>query len=264
MKLQPSPVKKAAEELGLPTETPEKARDPEFVAKIAELEADVHVVAAYGQILSVKLLETAKNGGINLHGSILPQYRGAAPIQRSILNGDHETGVTLMQMDKGMDTGDMIDIQTTEIGKDETYGELQTRLAEIAKGQIETWIERLATGDYTRNPQDHDRATYANKIDRAETELDPGRDAQAEYNRFRAFTPAPSVFLTTETGRLKIKEARHCAEQGEKGTVLALNPLTVAFTNGSLELHSVQPEGKPAMPGHAWAAGRRLSVGDHI
>ena len=132
MKLQSSPVKKLALELGLPVETPEKARTPEFVEQVAAIGADVHVVAAYGQILSVKLLETAKNGGINLHGSILPAYRGAAPIQRSILNGDHETGVTLMQMDKGMDTGDMIAVAKTPIGPDETYGELQTRLSEIA------------------------------------------------------------------------------------------------------------------------------------
>ena len=264
MKLQSSPVKKIALELGLPVETPEKARAPEFVELVAALEADVHVVAAYGQILSLKLLETAKNGGINLHGSILPQYRGAAPIQRSILNGDQETGVTLMQMDKGMDTGDMIDIARTPIGPNETYGELQTRLSFIARDQIAQWIERLAVGDYPRNPQDHEEATYANKIDRAETELDVNRSAKTEYDRFRAFTPAPSVFLATATGRIKIKEARLGSQTGDHGTILALNPLTIAFDGGSLELHTIQPEGKPAMPGSAWALGRHLAVGSQI
>ena len=264
MKLQSSPVKKLALELGLPVETPEKARTPEFVEQVAAIGADVHVVAAYGQILSVKLLETAKNGGINLHGSILPAYRGAAPIQRSILNGDHETGVTLMQMDKGMDTGDMIAVAKTPIGPDETYGELQTRLSEIAKDLIVEWIERLAGGNYPRVVQDHDKATYANKIDRAECELSFERAAAEEYNRFRAFTPSPSVFLQTNNGRLKIKEARLSENSSENGKILALNPLTIAFADGSLEFHQVQPEGKPAMTGTAWASGKRLSVGDNL
>jgi len=264
MKMHSSPVKQAALELGLPVETPEKARVPEFVEQIAALEADVHVVAAYGQILSMKLLETARNGGINLHGSILPYYRGAAPIQRAILNGDHETGVTLMQMDKGMDTGDMIEITKTQIGPDETYGELQTRLSIIAQDLIEAWIERLAGGNYPRTPQDNDLATYANKIDRTETELSFERNAQEEYNRFRAFTPAPSVFLQTRHGRLKVKEARFQPLEGAAGKVLALNPLTVAFGQGSLELHAVQPEGKPSMSGTSWAAGKRLTVNEDL
>lgn len=264
MKLQPSPVKQAAIELGLPVETPEKARDPEFVARIASLEADVHVVAAYGQILSVKLLETAKNGGINLHGSILPYYRGAAPIQRAIFNGDQETGVALMQMDKGMDTGDMIALAKTPIGADETYGELQVRLAEIAKDLVVKWIDRLASGDYPREVQDHERATYAGKIERSETELSFAREAKDEYNRFRAFTPSPNAFLQTNQGRLKLKELRFSEMTGSPGTILALNPLTVAFQNGSIQFLTVQPEGKPAMAGQAWAAGRRLSPGDNL
>ncbi len=264
MKLQSSPVKKVALEMGIPVETPEKARAAEFVEQISALEADVHVVAAYGQILSLKLLETAKIGGINLHGSILPAYRGAAPIQRCILNGDTETGVTLMQMDKGMDTGDMIDIVKTAIGPDETYGELQTRLSFIARDQISAWIERLSSGDYLRIPQDHDQATYANKIDRAETELSVQRNGSDEYNRFRAFTPSPSVFLQTSYGRLKIKTAKLSDQDANPGTVVSLNPLTIAFVRTSLELHSVQPEGKPAMSGADWANGQRLSIGEKL
>ncbi len=264
MKLQPSPVKKVALELGLPVETPEKARNPEFVDQIAALEADVHVVAAYGQILSVKLLETAKQGGINLHGSILPQYRGAAPIQRAIFNGDHETGVTLMQMAKGMDTGDMIAISKTPIGPDETYGELHLRLADIARDLAIEWIDRLAIGDYPRTPQNEEEATYADKVDRAETELSFEREAGQEYNRFRAFTPSPSVFIQTNQGRLKLKQARLNPATGSSGKILALNPLTVAFQGGSLEWHTVQPEGKPEMSGTAWAAGKRLAIEDDL
>ncbi len=264
MKLQSSPVKKAALELELPVETPEKARTPEFVEYIQSLNADVHVVAAYGQILSLKLLESAKNGGINLHGSILPSYRGAAPIQRSILNGDDETGVTLMQMDKGMDTGDMIAIAKTPIGPDETYGELQERLSIIARDLIRSWIDRLAKGDYPKNPQEPEFATYANKIDRAETELVVTRSAFEEYDRYRAFTPAPSAFLQTVHGRLKIKDAKFSPLEGEPGKVVSLCPLTVSFVSASIELIMVQPEGRPAMSGTDWANGKQLKVGQDL
>src|SRR5262249_18938452 len=125
MRMHSSPVKEAALEIGLPVETPEKSRAPEFVERLQSENADALVVASYGQILSQRVLDSAKRGGINLHGSILPKYRGAAPIQRAILDGEPETGITLMQMDKGMDSGDIIAIERTPIGSDETYGELQ-------------------------------------------------------------------------------------------------------------------------------------------
>ena len=264
MKLQPCPVKRVALELGLPVETPEKARVTEFVELVAALEPDVHIVAAYGQILSMKLLETASNGGINLHGSILPAFRGAAPIQRCILNGETITGVTLMQMDKGMDTGDMIDVVSTPIGSDETYGELQSRLSVLARDLVVEWIERLAAGNYPREPQDNDLATYANKIERPETELSVHRSGFEEYDRFRAFTPSPSVFLNTTHGRLKIKEARLEPLDLPPGQVVWLNPLTVSFVGTSLALNTVQPEGKPAMSGADWALGKHLSIGNII
>jgi methionyl-tRNA formyltransferase len=264
MKLTPSPVKKIALELGLPVETPEKARDPEFVEKILALRADVHVVAAYGQILSVKLLETAKRGGVNLHGSILPKYRGAAPIQRAIFEGESETGVTLMQMAKGMDTGDMIDVVRTPIQPNETYGELHARLADIAAIQIGDWIERIVAGNYPRVIQDEAQATHASKIDRSETELSFGRGAESEYLRFRAFTPNPSCFLNTAVGRLKLVEMGRSELSGEPGTILSLNPLIIAFKQHSLILKVVQPEGKPKVAGSDWANGQRLSIGDSI
>ena len=264
MKLQSSPVKNIALELGLKVETPEKARVPEFVEFVSILNADVHIVAAYGQILSMKLLETARNGGVNLHGSILPQFRGAAPIQRCILSGETVTGVTLMQMDKGMDTGDMIDIARTPIGDDETYGELQARLSLLARDMATNWIERLAMGNYPRTPQDDDEATYANKIERSETELNVERNGFDEYDRFRAFTPSPSVFLNTLHGRLKIKEAQLEQADLSPGLVVSLNPLSVSFVGTSIAFKTVQPEGKPAMTGAAWAIGKHLAVGDRL
>lgn len=264
LQLKPSPVKQAALELGLPVATPIKARDPEFIAEIEALGADFLLVAAYGQILSERLLLAAKHGGINLHGSILPAYRGAAPIQRCIAEGHTETGVTLMQMDKGMDTGDMIALATTRIGPDETAGEITPRLASMAAALASQWAPRLAVGDYPRTPQDHAAATHAPKIDRIEAELHPIRDAKQEYARFRGFTPAPGAWVQTRDGDLKVTQARFNTETGTPGLVLALEPLTVAFLNGALELHEVQPAGKRRMSGSDWARGARLQVGDAI
>jgi methionyl-tRNA formyltransferase len=254
MKLKASPVKLKAIELGLPVETPEKARDPEFVQKIQELEADVHVVAAYGQILSTKLLETAKRGGINLHGSILPDYRGAAPIQRAIMDGKTETGVTLMQMDKGMDTGDIIDIVRTPIGPNETYGELHARLAQLAATQIEEWIERIADGNYPRQVQDHETATYASKITAEERELRFDEPATVEYNRLRGLSPSPGAFFQTDLGRIKIIESRPSNQDGI-GVFEHEGHCHLGFQVGSLVLKQVQPEGRKPMSGSDWLRG---------
>lgn len=254
MKLKASPVKLKAIELGLPVETPEKARDPEFVQKIQELEADVHVVAAYGQILSTKLLETAKRGGINLHGSILPDYRGAAPIQRAIMDGKTETGVTLMQMDKGMDTGDIIDIVRTPIDPNETYGELHARLAQLAATQIGEWIERIADGNYPRQVQDHDTATYASKITAEERELRFDEPATVEYNRLRGLSPSPGAFFQTDLGRIKVIESRPSSQDGS-GVFEHEGHCHLGFQVGSLVLKQVQPEGRKPMSGSDWLRG---------
>lgn len=265
LKLQPSPVKLAATELGLPCETPLKARDPEFVEHIRAMRPDALIVAAYGQILSESLLQSATHGGINLHGSILPEYRGAAPIQRAILDGRTETGVTLMQMDKGMDTGDMISIETIPIDPDETSGELQVRLADLAAQMISSWLGRIVMGDYPREKQDHDRATMAPKVQKADAELNPNEVASLAYNRFRAFTPSPGAFIVTPTGNIKVLRAKLNSKTGTPGTILAVQPtLTVAFQEGSLDLLEVAPPGKRAMSGVDFANGQRFKPGDTL
>ena len=265
MKLSPAPAKLVAQELGIPVESPEKSRAPEFVARLRELDADALVVASYGQILSTAVLESARRGGINLHGSILPEYRGAAPIQRCLLDDRSETGITLMQMDKGMDTGDMIHVVRTPIGPDETYGELQDRLALIAAEMAVEWMPRIVAGDYPRMPQDGEGATLAPKVEKAEAELLFSRDAKAEYARFRAFTPAPGAFLRTAGGTLRVHQARFEEAQGESGTLLAVVPEpVVAFASGALRLLEVQPEGKRRMPARDWANGARLKVGNTL
>jgi len=266
MKLQPTPVKEVALELGLPVATPEKSRAPEFVEQLIAERADALVVAAYGQILSQKVLDSATRGGINLHGSILPRYRGAAPIQRCILDGETETGVCLMQMDKGMDTGDVIDIGRLDIHPDETYGELQDRLAVIAAEMAVAWMPRIVEGDYPRFPQDHERSTHAPKVEKAEAELSPMRDATLEYNRYRAFTPSPGPFLQSAHGLLRISRAKLRTDlDGEPGTVLATSPeLIVSFAGGALVLDELQPEGKKRMRGSDFANGARLRPGDRL
>lgn len=259
MQLKASPVKEVALELGLPVETPEKARAPEFVDHIRSLEADFLLVAAYGQILSLNLLESARHGGINLHGSILPRYRGAAPIQRCIENGDRETGVTLMQMDKGMDTGDMIAIERLAIGPDETYGELAVRLGDLAGEMARQWAPRLAAGDYPRTPQDPAQATHAAKVTKDEAELRCEMEIDRAYDRFRAFTPSPGPWLQTRFGRLRIGAARKSEAEGTPGTITG--PDLLAFHGGSLQLIEVQPEGKKRMSGRDFFNGMRLEKG---
>lgn len=262
MKEQPSPVKITALELDLPLEAPEKSRAPEFVEKVASLEPDILLVASYGQILSERLLAAAKHGGINLHGSILPKLRGAAPIQRALLNGETETGVTLMQMGKGMDTGDIIEIRKTTIGPDETYGELQDRLAILAAEQAMHWIKRLMAGDYPRIQQNHELATYAAKVEKQEAALDFHGEAKTEYNRFRAFTPAPGAYLVTKFGRIRLSQARFSRQECDPGTVYM--PNLVAFKGGCLELVEVQPEGKRRMAGKDFFNGYRLRNGEKL
>ncbi len=264
MKMRPTPVKEAAQRHGLPVEAPLKSRAPEFVERLKELDADAFVVASYGQILSKALLDVPKVGAFNLHASILPSYRGASPIQYAVLNGDTETGVTLMQMDEGMDTGDVIAIEKTRIGPDETAGELHDRLAAIAADIIQQWIERLAGDKYTRTPQDGTKATKAPKTSKADAELSFDRDAKREYDRYRAFTPVPGAFLKTTSGTLKIKRATPAVSTGEApGSVVAVRPgLVVAFAGGAICLEEVQPEGRRQVSGSEFANGARLKPGD--
>ena len=169
-----------------------------------------------------------------------------------------------MQMDKGMDTGDVIDIQRTPIGADETYGELQDRLAVIAADLALHWMPSIVAGTYARNPQNGDAATLAPKIEKAEAELAFDRNARGEYNRFRAFTPAPGAFIRTAQGLLRLSSVRHSNVQGEPGVILGASPLTVGFADGALEFCEVQPEGKKRMSGKDFANGARLRPGSRL
>ena len=265
LKLATSPVKSAAIDLGLHVETPDRARSMEFVEQVRSERFDALVVAAYGQILSESLLTAAHRGGINLHGSILPEYRGAAPIQRCILDGRSETGVTLMQMDWGMDTGDIIAIERVGIEPDETAGELTPRLAATAAKMALEWMPRIIAGSYPRTAQDGSLASYAPKVEKAEAQLRFERPSRSEYNRFRAFTPSPGAYLETVFGVVRVSAARLGVADGQIGTVLAGGEgCVVGFAEGSIDLLEVQPEGKRRMSGRDFANGMRLRVGSSL
>ncbi len=267
MVLTPTPVKTVAEELGLPVHTPIKARDPEFVDWVRSLEADALVVASYGQILSQKLLDSATRGGINLHGSILPEYRGAAPIQRCLMDGKPETGVTLMQMDKGMDTGDMIAIETIPITFEDTYATLEPKLGELAAKMAAEWMSRIVAGDYPREQQNHDLATYAPKISKEDGYLNWTDDALTIYHRWQGLYPRPGIVLPSPNGVIKLAKFHVLSSTADEppGTILSVKPqVVVTASNGVLELLEVQPEGKPVMAATAWANGARLAVGDNL
>lgn len=262
-KLKASPISEFAIENNLKLERPEKCRAPEFVERLKEENADLFVVAAYGQILPQRILDIPKHGCINLHGSLLPRWRGAAPVQRCIEAGDTVSGVTLMLMDKGMDTGDMIALEETQIGEHEVAGELYSRLSIIAGEMITSWLPKLVTGDFKHEKQDDSLATLAPKVTKEDGILDWEQPLQESYNQFRAFTPVPGASLLTTFGSLKVHDARPAKYTGVSGTVLSLDEeLVVAIGDGSLSLRTVQLPGKKRVSGLDFANGARLEVGN--
>ncbi len=266
-KMRASPVKQAAQALGLVIESPESAKDPAFIARVQLTSSDALVVASYGQILKESLLSAAVRGGINLHASILPKYRGAAPVQRAVLAGEQETGVTLMQMDKGMDTGDIIAIERTRIDPDESAGELEARLAVIGANMTKHWLPLIVAGGYERTPQNNSEATLAPKMTRDDGELRFDTDAVAAYNRFRAATPRPGAWMDTRFGPVRTHSARLAADLiGHPGEVIAVDDsgLVVAFIAGSLRLIEVQPGGKSRMSALDFANGHRIEPGSTL
>ncbi len=266
LKVRPSPVEERARALGLPVATPERARDEGFIARVRDLAPDLLLVASYGQILRPALLEAARVAPINLHGSLLPRWRGAAPIQRAIEAGDRRTGVTLMRMDPGMDTGPTIAFAPTPIAPDETAGDLSERLAALAADLARDWLPRLAAGDFEALPQPGEGVTLAPKIARDDARLDPRGDARTQYDRFRAFTPAPGAWLETPAGPVKLHRARLVASpepgtDAPPGSILSTDDAPLLnLADGALALLEVQPAGKPRMSGRDWLNGARLTT----
>lgn len=261
-----TPVGETAVKLGIETLSPEKAREESFVEAIGARDLDALVVASYGQILSERLLSTARRGGINLHASLLPKYRGAAPINHAILAGDAETGVTLMQMDRGMDTGEIIAMQAISINADETAGHLEPRLAALAAEMAAEWMPKIVSGEYPRSAQDPALATMAPKITSEDTLVRFEESAASAYRRFRAFTSKPGVRLVASSGRIRILKCRPGELEGKPGTLLQKHGsgIEVAFAEGSIVFESLQLENKGPVSGNDFANGRRLVEGDRI
>ena len=262
--LTPPPVKQLALSHGIPVYQPAKMRDGTVAALLRELAPDCLVVVAYGRILPQEILDVPPRGCVNIHGSLLPRYRGAAPIQWSVIRGETVTGVTSMFMDAGMDTGDIIDTLTTPIGENETAGELFERLAPLGARLLSTTLAAIADGTVTRRPQNDAEATMAPMLEKAMGRLDLTRPAQELHNQVRGMNPWPGAFCTAGGKTLKIHETRVAAGSGVPGTLLCADPVTVACGEGALQLVTVQPEGKPRMAAEAWLRGARLPQGARL
>ena len=259
------PVKVAAQAGGIPVLQPVRPVGDVFAASLRRLEPDLGVVVAYGHILRPEILSLPALGMINVHASLLPRHRGAAPIQQAILAGDGKTGITIMQMEEGLDSGPMLHHVTTSIGPDETAGSLATRLADLGAGAL---IEALSllSGDLARpQPQDHARATYAPKLDREIARLVWQRDAPALVRQIRAFDPAPGAWADLNGGTLKLFGAHEAAGSGEPGTVLvAASRLVIAAGSGAVAVSEVQPAGKTRLPVETWVRGRGITAGQRL
>lgn len=266
--LTPPPVKVYAEERGIPVYQPATLKDEAFAALLSRLDPEVIVVVAYGKILPANVLSYPKHGCINVHGSILPAYRGAAPMQRAIMEGQRETGITTMLMDVGLDTGDMLLVDRVPIGENDNFEDIHDRLGACGAALLLRTLDELRAGTLTPVAQDAAGATYAAKIERADCALDFSLSARELHDRIRGLSPIPLAFTRTPDGRLlKVCESRvaddECVHENV-GEVLSLagGRIEVACAKGSLYLLSVLPEGKKRMSAVDMINGRRIAVGD--
>jgi methionyl-tRNA formyltransferase len=267
--LAPPPLKPAAERRGLPVLQFRRVREPQAQEALAALRPELQVVVAFGQILPRSVIDVAPRGTVNVHGSLLPRYRGAAPIQWAIASGETETGVTTMLIDEGLDTGPMLLRRSLAIGPEETAAELEPRLAALGAELLVETVRGLADGTVTPQPQDHGAATHAPILKKEDGRIDWTRPASTIANRARGFTPWPGAFAFHDGKLLKAIRVQPLAEGAldAPGTVVAVGKpgVDVACGGGSrLRLVEVQPESRKAMPAAAWAAGARLSPGARL
>ena len=262
LELQAPPVKRAAEAAGIEVAQPGKARDPELHERLRDLDPDVAVVVAYGKILPRSLLDIPRLGFVNLHFSLLPAYRGAAPVQRALMDGVDETGISVMILTEGMDEGPILAVRPTTVGVDETAGELGERLAADGAPLLVEAIASYAAGKVEPSEQDHDRATYAPKISSDEARIEWERPAQAIHNLVRGLNPAPGAWTTFRGARLKVLRTTERDDRGRPGEILDDGSLVVATADTAVELVEVQPAGKRAMSGEELRRGLRPAPGE--
>lgn len=269
--MTPTPVKEAAEKRGLPVLQPTRLRQPEAVAQVAELRPDLIVTAAYGQILPKSVLDLPRFGCLNVHGSLLPRYRGGAPIQRAIINGETVTGVTLMYMAEGLDTGDMISRVEVAIEPEDTSGTIFEKLSVAGARLLQDELPKLLAGQSDRTPQNEDEATYAPNLNRDDERITWSDNAEQIYNRIRGLVPFSGAFTLWENNVFKIWAAEQPSINNEAsgsnapapGTVLQLTArgIEVQTGEGTLWLTQVQPAGKKVMEAGTFARGGQMKPG---
>ncbi|WP_168121950.1 methionyl-tRNA formyltransferase [Paenibacillus sp. HB172176] len=278
--LTPPPVKEAALSFGLPVLQPERMRSEEAVAELAAYRPELIVTAAYGQILPKAVLELPRLGCINVHGSLLPKYRGGAPIQRSIINGEASTGVTIMYMAAGLDTGDMIASVELPILEEDTSGTMFEKLSAAGAKLLGETLPSIMDGTAARVPQNEEEATYAPNLSREDERMDWSKSARAIFNQVRGLSPMAGAFTTLQgevfkvracsvlSGEQELKAAEKAADQLQAGcgTVVATGAagIVVRTGDGFLLLREIQPAGKRAMDAGEWLKGARLESGTSL
>ena len=265
--LQPSPVHAAAERLGLPVLTPKSLKTEAEAAAFAGFEADVAVVVAYGLLLPKAILDAPRFGCLNLHASLLPRWRGAAPIQRAIMAGDAETGIMVMAMREGLDTGPVALVEKLTIDPDMTAGEAHDRLSRLGADLLPRALAALARGSLVFAPQAENGITYAHKIDKAEARIDWTKSATELHNLVRGLSPFPGAFFEADLGkgpeRIKVLRSRIAAASGIPGTVLDDAP-AIACGEGALRLTIVQRAGKAPMTAQDFLRGTKIAAGTSL
>ncbi|WP_227268258.1 methionyl-tRNA formyltransferase [Roseobacter weihaiensis] len=257
-KERPTPVQSCAEALGLPVRSPASLKSPQAQAEFADLQADVAVVVAYGLILPQAILDAPRHGCLNIHASLLPRWRGAAPIHRAIMAGDAQTGICIMQMEAGLDTGPVLRRAALDIGPEETTGALHDRLSRLGAQQI---VEALAQlGQQVPVDQPETGVTYADKIDKSEAQIDWRAPARQVDRHIRGLSPFPGAWSMQGGTRIKILASRLSTGAGAPGTVL-LNPLRVVCGEGAVELLRLQRAGKGAQDAATFLNGWPLTEG---
>jgi methionyl-tRNA formyltransferase len=264
LELTPSPVEREAGRLGLEVRSPVSLKDEGEQSRFRALGADVAVVVAYGLLLPKAVLEGTRLGCYNGHASLLPRWRGAAPIQRAIIAGDDQTGMMIMRMDEGLDTGPVALTEVIEIGPDQTAGELHDRLMDVGAGQMVRALDELERGHLRLRPQSPEGVTYAKKIDKAETGIDWTRPAQDVHNRIRGLSPFPGAWCETEAGgkpeRLKLLRSTMADGEGAPGEILD-DRLTVACGDGAIRLVELQRAGGKPVTAQEFLRGSKAGKG---
>jgi methionyl-tRNA formyltransferase len=263
-KLAPPPIKELAQQYDIPVYQPLKLRQPEAVAELEALAPDLIVVVAYGQILPKSVLEIPAHGCINVHASLLPKYRGAAPINKAIIDGETETGITTMYMDVGLDTGDMLIKKTLSIGPEETAGELHDRLAALGHETMEETLQQLCAGTLQRQVQDDEQSTYASMMKKEDGRIDWSQSAQEIHNHVRGLDPWPGAYTSLNGELLKLaKTSAEDTDGGKAGSVVSADSsgVRIACGSGTLLIKELQLAGRKRLAAADFLRGCSLEPG---